>query len=94
MNETPQRPLNVPPPERPMEPAPEGWERFWVPFTLILVVLLTAGTWAIMRTGDAWVECQTRYIQATTEADSAAVDTVRVGPDGEQTCGGIRLQRT
>ena len=94
MSETPDRPLNVPPPDRPMEPPPEGWERFWIPMTVLLVVVLIVAVRGIMKTGEPWVECQLLYIEATTEADSAAIDFMRVGDDGRDTCGGLRLERT
>jgi len=91
---TPERPLNVPPPQRPMEPNPEGWERFWIPVTVVMVLVLVVGVRAIMKTGEPWVECQLQYMEATNEADSAAIDRIRVGTDGADTCGGLRLERT
>jgi len=94
MTETPERPLNVPPPERPMEPNPEGWARFWIPTTVVLVLVLILGVRAIMKTGEPWVECQLRYIEATNEADSAAIDLMRVGDGGADTCGGLRIERS
>ncbi|HKK93052.1 MAG TPA: hypothetical protein VJ925_06435 [Longimicrobiales bacterium] len=62
--------------------------------TVVLVLILVIAMRAIMATGEPWAECQLRYVEAETEADSAAVDTIRVGPNGERTCGGIRLQRS
>jgi hypothetical protein len=93
MSEGPERPLNVPPPERPLAGPREGWERVWIPVTVVLVILLVIAMRAILGTGEPWAECQLSYIEAQTSADSAAVDTIRVGPNGERTCGGIRIQR-
>lgn len=94
MTDSTDRPLNVPPPERPPQGPREGWERVWIPVTVVLVIVLAVAMRAIMATGEPWAECQLRYVEAETAADSAAVDTLRVGPDGERTCGGIRIQRS
>jgi hypothetical protein len=93
LSDAPERPANVPPPEGPLAGPREGWERVWIPVTVALVILLAIAMRAIMGTGEPWAECQLRYIEAETARDSAAVDTIRVGPNGERTCGGIRIQR-
>lgn len=94
MNETPDRPPNVPPPQGPPRGPREGWERVWIPVTVVLVIVMVIAIRAILGAGQPWAECQLRYVEATTAHDSAAVDTIRVGPNGERTCGGIRIQRS
>ncbi|MDT8368172.1 MAG: hypothetical protein RQ745_03120 [Longimicrobiales bacterium] len=94
MNEPPDRPLNVPPPETPIEDPPEGWYRVWIPVTLALIVGLGLAMRSILATGTPWAECQLRYIEATSGRDSAAIDTLRPGPDGDHTCGGLRIERS
>ncbi len=94
MSDGAERPPNVPPREGPPLAPREGWERVWIPVTLVLVVVLVIAMRSLLGIGAPWADCQLRYVEAENAADSAAVDTIRVGRDGERTCGGIRIQRT
>jgi hypothetical protein len=63
-----------------------------VPFTIALVVALGAAMWTVIGWGTPWAECQMRYEAATTAADSASIDLLKLG-GGDRTCGAMRLDR-
>lgn len=90
----PDRPPNEPPPDRPLRAPREGWPRFWIPFTVIFAAALFVLIRFILGTGEAWAECQLRYIEAENAADSAAVDTLRFGGDDARSCEAIRFERS